>query len=95
RVVFNLYDTEIWITVRQRDATKVKDQIKDMQATLATDIGVIFRRADPAQLTEPTLATLTRQVKATVDDRIGRDAEGKPIVQEALVKKCIQVRVDS
>lgn len=90
-----LYDTEIWITVQKRDAERVKELVKNMQASIATDLGVIYRRADPAHLTEPTLATLTRQVKASLDDRIGRDAEGKPIVQETLIKKCIQVRVDS
>jgi len=89
-----LYDTEIWLVVRAKDSDKVKKMVESMQATLATDIAVLFRRAAPAQLLEPTLATLTRQVKAALDERIGRDADDKPIVQEALIKKCIQFRTD-
>jgi len=66
-----------------------------MAAQVASDIATIFRRAEPAHLGEPTLATVTRQIMASLDERIGRDAEGKSLVQEVLMKKCIQYRVDS
>ncbi|MEX0776168.1 MAG: hypothetical protein WD042_10715 [Phycisphaeraceae bacterium] len=89
-----LYDTEIYITVPARDSEKVKKQVESMKAALSTDIAVIFRRAEPAQLREPTLATLTRQVKQAVDERIGRDPDGKPTVQEALIRKCIEFKAD-
>ncbi len=89
-----LYDTEIWITVQKRESERVKAQVQNMQATIATDLAVIFRRAEPAHLTEPTLATLNRQIKAALDERVGRDAEGRPILQEVLIKKCTQFRAD-
>lgn len=90
-----LYDTEIYITVRKKEADKLKKQVEAMQATLATDIAVVFRRAEPAQLLEPTLATLTRQLKAALDERLGKDAEGQPVVHEVLIRKCTQFRTDS
>jgi flagellar basal body-associated protein FliL len=88
-----LYDTEIYITVHAKDGDKIKDKVAAMQAQLATEIATIFRRAEPAHLLEPTLATLTRQIKAALDERVGKDAEGKPLVQEALIRKCIQLPV--
>jgi len=88
-----LYDTEIFITVRAKDNPKVKEKVESMQAQLSTEIATIFRRAEPAHLLEPTLATLTRQVKAALDERLGKDAEGKPVVQEVLIRKCIQIPV--
>jgi flagellar basal body-associated protein FliL len=88
-----LYDTEIFITVRAKDNPKVKEKVESMQAQLSTEIATIFRRAEPAHLLEPTLATLTRQVKAALDERLGKDAEGKPAVQEVLIRKCIQIPV--
>ena len=90
-----LYDTEIWIVVQKRNEDKVDEQLEAMSAQIASDIATIFRRAEPAHLLEPTLATITRQIMASLDDRIGRDAESKSLVQEVLMKKCIQYRVDS
>jgi hypothetical protein len=84
-----LYDTEIFITVRKKDGDKLKKQVEAMQAQLSTDIATVFRRAEPAQFLEPTLATLTRQVKAVLDERLGKDAEGQPLAQETLIRRCI------
>lgn len=86
-----LYDTEIYIVVRKRDNDKMKKQIESMQAQLTTDIATIIRRSEPAYLLEPTLATLTRQIKAGMDDRLGTDAEGQPVVKEVLIRKWIGV----
>lgn len=90
-----LYDTEIYIVVLKKDEKKVDEQMEAMSAQIAADMATIFRRAEPAHLLEPTLATLTRQIKAVLDDRLGRDAEGKSMVQEVLMKKYTQYRVDA
>ena len=90
-----LYDTEIYIVVQKKNEEKVDVQLDAMSAQIAADIATIFRRAEPAQLLEPTLATLTRQIKAVLDDRIGHDAEGKSMVDEVLMKKYTQFRVDA
>lgn len=89
-----LYDTEIFITVKKKDSADLKKKVESMQATLSTDIAVIFRRAEPAILTEPTLGTLSRQIKAALDERLGKDAQGQPLIHEVLIRKCIQFRAD-
>ncbi len=89
-----LYDAEIFITVRNKDAEKTRQRIEEMTATLATEVAVIFRRAEPTQLREATLATLTRQIKAAVSERLGNDGEGEPIVRDVLIRKCIEFRAD-
>lgn len=89
-----LYDTQIYIVVKAKDADRVNAKLEQMQAQISADIGTIFRRAEPAQLLEPTLATLTRQIKAVMDDRLGLDQDHKSMVQEVLLKKYTQYRVD-
>ena len=89
-----LYDTEIFITVRKKDSEQTRARLDAMQAQLTTEIGTVFRRAEPAVLQEFELATLTRQIKAVLDDRMGMDAEGKPLVQDVFIRKCIGIRAD-
>ncbi|MBI1336381.1 MAG: hypothetical protein GC164_05405 [Phycisphaera sp.] len=86
-----LYDTEVYIVVKRKYQDSVKTDIKDMSAAITSDIATIFRRADPAHLTEPTLATLTRQIKAALDARLPKDEEGKSVVQEVVIRKCTQL----
>ena len=90
-----LYDTEIYIIVKSKDDEAVTERIEAMSAQIAADIATIFRRAEPAHLLEPTLATLTRQLKSVLDERIGRDAEDKSMVREVLMKKYTQYRADA
>ncbi len=65
-----LYDTEIYITVRNRDLEKVKLGLEAIKAQTAMDIATIIRSAQPAFFQEPTLATIRRQVKAKLDDHL-------------------------
>jgi flagellar basal body-associated protein FliL len=89
-----LYDTQIYIVVKAKDEEGINAKLEVMSAQIAADIGTIFRRAEPAQLLEPTLATLTRQIKAVMDDRLGLDQDHKSRIQEVLLKKYTQYRVD-
>ena len=84
-----LYDTEVYVVVQQKHQDRIKNDLEKMSAAISTDIATIFRRADPAHLTEPTLATLTRQVKAVLDSRFKED--GRTIIREVLVRKCTQL----
>lgn len=90
-----LYDTDIWIVIKAKDEAKVDEMLEKMSAQIAADTATIFRRAEPAQLLEPTLATLQRQIKAALDERIGMDPEGKSMVQQVLMKKYTQYRADA
>jgi flagellar basal body-associated protein FliL len=89
-----LSDTQIYVVVKRKDEEAITAKLEEMQAQIAADIGAIFRRAEPSQLLEPTLATLTRQIKAVMDDRVGLDQDHKSRVQEVLLKKYTQYRVD-
>jgi flagellar basal body-associated protein FliL len=89
-----LYETEIYIVVKKKHEDLVKTRIKDMEAQIATDISQIIRRAEPSHLLEPTLSTLTRQVRHAIDQRLGKDEESIALVEEALITKCHQYRSD-
>ncbi len=88
------YDTEIYATVKNKNATKFKEELETMKARLQNDVHTIFRRAEPTHFQEPTWATLSRQIKAVLDERFGQDAAGEPMVEEAIISKCHPYRAD-
>ncbi len=89
-----LYDTEIYVIIRNKNVDTVDASIQAMQAQLSTEIATIFRRAEPSYLMEPELATLTRQVGAVLIEKIGLDSENEVYVMGTLIKKCIRIRAD-
>jgi len=90
-----LYDTEVYIIVRTKHQDRVKKSLESMKAQIATEIGTIFRRAEPSHLLEPTLATLQRQIKASLDETLGKDDQGNSVVEKVLITKCTQIRLDN
>src|SRR5690606_34896808 len=83
-----IYDTEIYILVRRKHRDMVKEQLGTMSARIVAEIATIFRVADPAHLDEPTLGTLKRQINATLEAMLGRDADtGDPVVERVLIRK--------
>src|SRR5690606_26829584 len=70
-----LYDTQIYIMVKRKNQEQTRSLLKEKSAQVSADVTTIFRRAEPAHLLEPSLATLTRQIKAALDNRLGRDVE--------------------
>ena len=89
-----MYDTEIYVVVKQKHLAEVEERIAAMQASIQRDITTIFRRAQPSHLREQELATLTRQVKATLDEHFGRDEQDEPIIDEVLIAKCMEFASD-
>lgn len=89
-----LYDTQIYAVVRKKHQEKVKEQVKGMSAQIHADLGTVFRRADPSFMHEDELQTLTRQIKAVLDERFGRDPEGEPIIQRIVITKCTEYRIE-
>jgi len=89
-----LYDTEIYATVRQKHHAKFTEELEAMKTQISVDAQTIFRRADPAHFQEPTRATLTRQLKAALDQRFGETPEGEPYVESVLIAKCLPYRAD-
>lgn len=89
-----LYDTEIYVTLKNKNQAKVTAELEQMQAQMKTDLATLVRKAEPEWFQEATLATLRRQVKTILDERFGEDADGEPIIKEVLITKCIPFRAD-
>jgi len=89
-----LYDTEIFITVRSRDAEKVKTDLEAQKAQITKAVAVIIRRAEPSYFQEPTLATLSGQIKTMLDERFGKDEDDEPIIRDLIITRCIPYRAD-
>ena len=89
-----MYDTEIYVVVKQKHLEYMEEKKEQMQASITRDITTIFRRAEPTHLREQDLATLTRQVKAALEERWGQDENDEPYVQEVLITKCMEFASD-
>ncbi|MEM0914149.1 MAG: hypothetical protein AAGB29_10065 [Planctomycetota bacterium] len=89
-----LYDTEVYIVVKNKHLGDVVDRIDAMRARVSTDIAEIFRKAEPSHLLEPELATLRRQIGAALTERLGYDADDEPLVMEVVIPRCKQYRAD-
>lgn len=87
-----IYDMEVFITVRKKDSEQAKKQVESSAAQIKTAISTIVRQSEPTHFMEPTLATLTRQIQALMDERLGTDAEEQPILRDVLITRCIQLR---
>ncbi|QQE11200.1 hypothetical protein JD969_17135 [Planctomycetota bacterium] len=83
-----LYDTTIYITVKKKNLSEVEDRLEKNRARIESAISSIFSKAEPAYLMEFELSTLTRQIKAILDDRIGRDEddEDKPFITDVIMR---------
>ncbi|MBI1369521.1 MAG: hypothetical protein GC162_12815 [Planctomycetes bacterium] len=89
-----LYDTEVYLTVRKKDQQTITDDLTAQKAQVSMAIGTIIRQADPSYFQEATLATLRRQIKAMLDEHMGKDADGTSLVQDVLITRCIPFRGD-
>lgn len=88
------YDTEIVVTVAQKNLDKFNADLEANKVQVQVDIQTLFRMAEPSVFQEPTRATLTRQIKASLDKRFGNDSENQPVVHEVLIAKCLPYRAD-
>ena len=89
-----IYDTEVYIVVKQKRQSEIRGQLDSMAAQISADIRTIVSRAEPNHLLEPTLATIKRQIKAALDERLGRDEEGLSRVEKVVITKFTQFRAD-
>ena len=86
-----IYDTQVYVVVRRQYQDKVRLDIEEMKARINTDIANIIRRAPPSHFSEPTHATLARQIKAALDKRLlaydEKENNSKPVVMEVLISR--------
>ena len=88
-----LYDTEIYIVIKKKHQTAMEGEVKAMNAQISTEIARIIGQADPTILLSPDRTTLTRQISAVLDDKLGKNEQGKSRVLKVLVRKCTQFRL--
>ncbi|MEM8739353.1 MAG: hypothetical protein AAGG38_12900 [Planctomycetota bacterium] len=89
-----MYDTEIYVVVKQKHFDTVTEKKDAMQASITKDITTIFRRAEPSHLREQELSTLTRQVASALESRFGNDENEEPFVDEVLITRCMEFASD-
>ncbi len=83
-----IWDTSIVLKVRSKDEQLVTDTLSKRAAEVKEATSLLFRRAPHAQLTEPGLETLNRQLYVMLNDFIEKDAEGKERIVKVMVPKC-------
>lgn len=91
-----LYEVEIYVQVKERNAAKVTEELEQFRNEIKADIIFIWRTSDPREFQEPKLESLTRKVCALLSDRFGVD----PNHSEPIISKCVIVmgtgfRIDS
>lgn len=89
-----IYDAEIYIVIKKKNQPKISEHIKSMTAQINSDIRTIIGLAEPNHLLEPTLATIKRQIKAALDERLGKDPDGNSFVEQVVITKFTQFRAD-
>jgi hypothetical protein len=90
-----LYDTEIYVQVKQRNAEEVQSQLERFQNEIKADLNAVWRTSEPKHFQEPRLESLTRKVHALMDERFGADAvSGEPIVRKCVIVMGTGFRVD-
>ncbi|GAB4382812.1 MAG: hypothetical protein Kow0022_01170 [Phycisphaerales bacterium] len=84
-----LWDTAIYLQVRNKNVDKVQEIMKRREAEIKEGISLIFRRAEDRHLrSDPGLETITRQITAYVNDVFGTDKDELPLVERVIIPKC-------
>ena len=89
-----IYDTQIYLHVRKKFKEMITEKLEGMKALIMGDVAEIFRASEPTELNETSLGTLKRKIRAKLDERLGRDADGNEYVEQVLIPKCTQFRAD-
>ena len=91
-----LYDTEIYVQVKQKYAERTAQEFEQFYNEIKADITAIWRTSDPRHFQEPKLENLTRKVYALLNGRVGMDQDdGEPILIKCVIVMGTGFRVDS
>ncbi len=83
-----IWETEIVLEVRQKNAEHITAQLEQRQAAVREAVARIYRRTQHTQLKEPGSESLVRQLTAMLDEFFGPDAEGHSRIERVLVPVC-------
>lgn len=83
-----VWDTAIVLKVRTRNQGFVEKELDRRKAEVQEGLAMIFRRAPHAQLKEPDLRTINRQITAYINQIMGKDAEGRERIEQVVIPRC-------
>lgn len=83
-----IWDTEVFLKVKAKNEEYVAAQLESRQAEIKEGISMIFRKAQHANLKEPGLETLNRQIGTYISHVLGKDAEGHERFERVVIPKC-------
>ena len=90
-----LYDTEIYVQVKQRYADKVAEELSQFRNEIKSEITAVWRTAEPRHFQEPRLQSLTRRIQTMLGDRFGVDRErDEPIISKCVIVMGMGFRID-
>jgi hypothetical protein len=90
-----LYDTEIYVQVKQRYAEEVAEELSQFRNEIKSEITAVWRTAEPRHFQEPRLQTLTRRVQTMLGDRFGVDRQhDEPIISKCVIVMGMGFRID-
>ncbi len=83
------WQVESFLKVRNKNREHVEKTLERRKAEIQEGLSLIFRRAQHAQLREPGLSSVSRQVDAYILEVFGTDpSDGTPYVERVLIPKC-------
>jgi flagellar basal body-associated protein FliL len=90
-----LYETEVYVKVRKKDESWVKDEIERSKNEIRAQIGGIWRTAEPTHFQEPLFETLTRRVESVLRDRFDhKSTDGKTTIDRCVLVVGTGIRIN-
>ncbi len=84
-----LWDTSIYLQVRNKNIDRVEKVMKQREAEIKEGVAKIFRRAEDKHLRDdPGLETITRQLTAYLNDVFGTDRDDLSLIERIIIPKC-------
>ncbi|MBM4108081.1 MAG: flagellar basal body-associated FliL family protein [Phycisphaerae bacterium] len=83
-----IWDATIVLKVKQKNKDSVEKELERRKSEVKEAAAMIFRKATHAQLKEPGLDAIGRQLTALVNEVFGVDAEGRERVDRVLIPRC-------
>lgn len=89
-----LWDVEIFLKVKAKHEDHVAFVLQARSAEIKEGVSMLFRRASHAQLKEPGLETMNRQLTAYMAEVMGTDPNGDPYIERVLIPRCKGMQID-
>ncbi len=90
-----LYDTEIYVQVKQRYVTEVADELQQFRNEIKSEITAIWRTAEMRHFQEPRLESVTRRIQTMLSGRFGVDLQhDEPIISKCVIVMGMGFRID-